>query len=361
MTYKTEKIGNILFIKQNEHVVEKLQIYPDPRHGKILTIEEVSDVSYQKILKLKPNEISHSIELSGEKKFNIDIISDYLRVESENGSTTINILITIKPLEWDKPIKLLEFIPMFTDAIKKIEKTSIQSVTELQDETGWYDIDINLLCPQDTPLEDTLNLACKELLVTYQNTLDSLVKLDKEDVIVKLFKFPNEYKTICSQYIIWFGEFLENYGINANVSIANTPTSTKLIIETQNSSKTVKDEINNLLNIYLHLPEFTISNNEEYLLSNNITYFINQLQFQVDSLKSQLQLKNATIELQQSTISNLKFHNNTVENEKIISRSIQEDEIPIFGDGVKLVEYKIGPLKISPRKLISKLKDITKT
>jgi hypothetical protein len=73
------------------------------------------------------------------------------------------------------------------------------------------------------------------------------------DSLVKLFEFPPEYANICSQYLMWFGEFLKNLGIEADVSTENKGGKTSLIISPAENGEML-EQIEQLFYCYIDLP-----------------------------------------------------------------------------------------------------------
>ena len=123
------------------------------------------------------------------------------------------------------------------------------------------------------------------------------LKEEKGNSLATYFSFPEDVKTPCEQYLLYFGEFLKDVGINASVQIKEE-TDRVLFSVTPRDSHEALDRIRQVLDLYLGLPTatFTTTDEKEYRLE------VQQLTANVMHLKSQLMLAQAMLEAKNATI-----------------------------------------------------------
>ncbi len=120
--------------------------------------------------------------------------------------------------------------------------------------------------------------------------------------LVMTFDIPEEIRTPCEQYLLYFGQFLRDLGVKADTSI--THLAGKTILTTRPVSKDdALDKIREALDAYLSLPSQHPDPNgdmpiEAYGLMANIQH----LQSQLNLSKAVVQAQDATIAAQQAAI-----------------------------------------------------------
>ena len=165
-----------------------------------------------------------------------------------------------------------------------------------------------------------------------------LTEESKGNIIKKVFDFPHEYVVPCTQYIIWFGEFLNNLGIDANVSTNQTGSQTQVIIS-PNDCPELLSEIEKLFYQYLSLPYAELLPPERNLSQSEMLSF-QSLKMQVQHLQTQIQMKDAIISSYQNTNKNLSDQHS----ELLLINSLKSDEKAEFFNGFLKVSriQKIG-------------------
>lgn len=165
-----------------------------------------------------------------------------------------------------------------------------------------------------------------------------LTEESKGNIIKKVFDFPHEYVVICSQYLIWFGEFLKSLDIDASVSTNQTGSQTQVIIS-PNDCPELLTEIEKLFYQYLSLPYAELLPPEPNLSQSEMLSF-QSLKMQVQHLQTQIQMKDAIISSYQNTNKNLSDQHS----ELLLMNSLKSDEKAEFLNGFLKVSriQKIG-------------------
>ncbi|WP_064435426.1 hypothetical protein [Pseudoalteromonas neustonica] len=157
-----------------------------------------------------------------------------------------------------------------------------------------------------------------------------LIEQSKDDVFIKIFEFPAEYKNICSQYLIWFGEFLQNLGIDANVSTNQRKNQTQLIVS-PNECPELLTEIEKLFYQYLSLPYAELLPPESNLTPQELHAY-QAVKMQVQHLQTQVQLKDYVIASYQATNTSLMNKISEKDSELLLINSLKdENKFEVFG------------------------------
>jgi hypothetical protein len=183
---------------------------------------------------------------------------------------------------------------------------------------------------------------------------DGLIHLDSkykeesfQSTFTKIFNFPPEYKNICSQYLMWFGEFLKNLGIEADVHTEPNNGQTALIISPKDNPELL-EEIEKLFYQYLALPY------AELLPASKQTpqeiYAYQSAMNQINNLTNQIQMKDSMLQLQQATNSALTEKLILQANQPLLLESLKDEKkYEIFG----------GLISIPAKQEFGKNKNIT--
>ena len=124
-----------------------------------------------------------------------------------------------------------------------------------------------------------------------------------EDVFVRLFDFPSEYQNIYAQYLMWFGEFLKNLGLDADAHTEPKSGKTALIVSPKNNQKLLV-EIEKLFYQYIQLPYVEILPPQREMSIQEQHSFM-AIRQQVQLLEMQIQAKDSLLLNDNATISSL--------------------------------------------------------
>lgn len=289
------------------------------------------------------------------------IISQTYPVDNTNYKVTIyldksKIIYSIDFIykEWRNPFTIRAFVNKFEDTLIGLD-FSFESEKELDDEACIFFLEKNIKKSENilTKVTNDLDEIKNIILLTEQY----LFKENSDNLIIKIFEFPEDYQYICSQYLLWFGELLSDIGIKADVSSESKKGKVILTIDSKNDYE-LKASIEKTLYMYLLLPysEYIPLETSDTNIEQQISYQL--LQSQVEDFKTRIELKNAIIEYK--SLSNEKLKNE-LEKEKekgklLLLESMKASKIQILGGALSIGEYKIGPLKINPKKILEILK-----
>ena len=188
--------------------------------------------------------------------------------------------------------------------------------------------------------------------------VEELLRSVQKDSLITFFSFPSPIKAACSQYLLYFIQFLEDLGIKADSQIKEDAGHV-LFSVTPKEGPAALGKIREALEIYLDLPrnpEFNAAAREFPDIA------ISQLTANVFFLKSQLALAQAMLETKNATIEALNFtvfQQHQLLTGPVLSERVQEskkDSEPIVGDTVHLTKYEGKFLKVDLPTILRRLK-----
>ncbi|HCH5142336.1 TPA: hypothetical protein NKY23_004498 [Vibrio parahaemolyticus] len=197
---------------------------------------------------------------------------------------------------------------------------SIGNLREFQEYIGGYalsigfysdieidnsDLTITLMSePNDEEFNTLLSCLGSDLskiegMTNYIN--ENYIGKSTDELFISKFNFPPDYKNLCVQYLIWFGDLLTNLNISAEVWSEPHEGGTNFIIS-HDKDPELLEKIKEVFYQYIQLPyaEFIPASNN---LSPKQLYLVTALETQVSNFKNQIQLKDASITYLEASVS----------------------------------------------------------
>lgn len=269
---------------------------------------------------------------------------DYLEIGKKSGEIHSNISITFNVSKWDQDIAPMKFLLAY-----KEEASNEFEINHCSDEIteGFFYIDLLIKIPESTTISEAVRTASEKL-----KKIHAKITTQNRNEISAHFNFPPQYKHIYSQYLIYFGQFLEDLGIEAKVSLESEEDGTTLRVAPNNKDHAL-NEISAILATYLELPNDTgkrlIHSSKDWRSESKLL----QLNSVIDHLNSQLKLQQAiskaqtaNIQLLEQYIRNYDNHKNTIEN-----------SLEPFS-GIKITKYKGSFFEIDIPRIAKRIKSI---
>ena len=269
---------------------------------------------------------------------------DWLQIFKKNNVLNIKIACTYTWSLWNSPIKMDKFLNHLSSLIKSIQDIEFKTTIDIWeiDSTIEGKFNINSTTRITDKIEEIAKLLCK----CHREAEQLLIKELAPNSLINIFQFPDEYKNICSQYLMFFGEFLNNIGVSANLAVETKNDHVILSVEPYDQNEALST-IYQALSTYLSLP---VANYKEAITptDGDLAHIkIQQLFAVVDHLKSQLRLQEALVSAKERHISSLTKMNTELSTINAIfldshkvSTSKLDNKISFLGDTVQLKEYK---------------------
>jgi hypothetical protein len=207
--------------------------------------------------------------------------------------------------EWNKPWSMSSFASEFEENIKKLNDKRFQYYQEDPDSmlngfgVTYYPLDGNSRIKTEVDYVFTL---IEELLAkTNKNLLES----SNAEAVLTYFQFPDELKTACKQYLVYFAQFMADLGIAVDTEIKEELHHTLFKVVPNNREESL-DKIREALSIYLNAPNDNTFHSQA-LDQKDIA--VRQWEANIFHLKSQLSLAGSIIQAKDATIQMLELSN----------------------------------------------------
>lgn len=198
---------------------------------------------------------------------------------------------------------------------------------------------------KETVIVDSI-LQCQSLVFQLvADAVNALLEEARQQSVIVLFDFPEEVKVICSQYLLYFVQFLKDVGIEATAELKEEAGRTLFSVTPKDKDEAL-DNIRDALDIYLRLPTAphvsptAVINSDVpvQLLAANIQH----LQTQLMMHSAIIQQKDALIDQQRELIGLLSNGKIIVEAVGKGNEGLEEDRESVIGDVIKVKPYDIG-------------------
>ncbi len=266
----------------------------------------------------------------------------------------IQIDFKIETEEWSKAWSILEFAQALNKNIQAYGQDGISYFQEDEDfvSNGFGVILLinDLTKTVGADIDRALSISHQLVDKTVKELLSSI----DENSLTTFFHFPQNIKTSCTQYLIYFAQFLADIGVEVNTEIQEEAYQTMFRIKPKHKSEAL-NIIQEALEIYLKAPsdpEF-----ETQIVSNN-DIAITQWQANIYHLKSQLALSQALAQAKDAQIEALQLYNyqyRQVVNINTTKSNVSNDEDIIKGV-VTLKKFDIRGLSINLPEILRRLK-----
>ena len=196
---------------------------------------------------------------------------------------------------WNKPYSIADLAFHIHQALNVTKGRywfQAQSEASLTEGFGLY-----VSFPIESQIEDVLANVIPDLkdVITY-----ALGILEAEDVntIATKFNFPTDVRPACEQYLLYFGQFLRDLGIEANTQLTEQASNVLFTVTPLNREQAL-DSIREALSCYLQMPS---SPEAMSALESSQDIAAMQLQSNIFHLKSQLHLASAVMQAKEAVI-----------------------------------------------------------
>lgn len=288
---------------------------------------------------------------------------DYVTLHNHD-TVKVSIVIPFYYKDWNKPWNLNHFLKEMEKEFNGRYVQTAQAEFEIGD--GSHP-DCNMVLTFVGIDNKTVESWIIESLMAIKEVFDStevICAFQDEDAPLKaVFSFPQHLEKACEQYLIYFGEFLTDLGIGADVKLREVGEKILFSVSPDDKEEALK-RVKSALAIYLKLPN--VYEESKLELAPDYDPIIQKHIANIEHLRSQLRLSDAVVRVQGLEITSLRkilmsSQNNTaiiIENSlDIVNTTGQvEKREEFFGGALKFVPWKKGPIEIDAGKIVSSLK-----
>lgn len=333
--FKTHENGNSDFV-HNLHIdgefIEHFKFTTDGYRNTIITLK-VKDIELsKKILLHTPSDFPESLDIF-EFRFKDEDIpfldeiffmtlssrigNEISSAKRKDTSIEFNLSFTFQFdfIEWNKKYNDTEYRLEFVRCIENIEVNGRKSslTTYNKSSSSILSINTTFTIAPNKSFESAINNWISELKNIHQKVENNLLSSKQDNSLMVAFDFPEEIKTPCEQYLIYFSQFLRDLGVSAASNISHEAGQVLFSVTPENPEEAL-DKIKCALDVYLRLPHSPISSDnsteiEILRLNSNIQHLNSQLSL----AKAEMKAKDAIIEAKDATILAYRY---TVESQK---------------------------------------------
>ena len=259
--------------------------------------------------------------------------------------------VVINHIEWAQPFKMRDFYKELSNQSKIL---GVNAEAKVDDGEGCDYIDFTMTlnhgCINEV-IDDFVKRASSLML----KVLNDMARSTSDSMFSRVFSFPEDYKFICCQYLMWFGEFLSGLGIQAEVSTKDEGGGYIVFSTAFENNEILMSKVESLFYEYICLPycDYLPSNDSSASVEEKLVR--NTLLAQVEHFKSQILLKDSIIEVKNIAIDMLKgdirsLEESNEEKKILIDGLSNSNEISILNGAVKFGDIKKFGITFSPKK-----------
>lgn len=248
---------------------------------------------------------------------------------------------------WDKGFAFDDFLSVFKGLLfNKYKHQDLGSILDIENV-----IAISLTFPYEPSPTIHQTEKFTEEINSIIKSAYLLLSTNNENSFISVFKFPESIKTPCQQYLMYFGQFLSDLGIEVETELKEQAHSTLFSVTPKNKNEAL-DKIKEVLEMYISIPN---SDNFSNINSSDIAFI--QVQANVMHLKSQIMFANAAIQMKDATIEFLKISNYQIQQQLLTNHtSKHEDEESVIKGIVNVKKYDGNWFSVNLPEILRKLK-----
>jgi hypothetical protein len=205
---------------------------------------------------------------------------------------------------WNKPYSILDLYHALKESLVDKNKNLKFSFYDPDEDNPANGFGIVMVANPESKIVENFNLGLKFLEELTLSTIESLKEKMDENIVTAYFNFPDSIKSSSKQYLIYFGQFLADLGIDADTEIREQAHKTLFTVHPKDKNQSLS-RIKEALEVFLNAPSMNVIVEDSDL--NNIAVVqlkssIINLQSNMMMVKSALQLKEAVLQAKDATI-----------------------------------------------------------
>lgn len=207
--------------------------------------------------------------------------------------------------EWDRPWSIARLAFTVGDVVKKL---AIAGLSSYRDDEDFVTNGFGIVCEiADTNVSvgTTIERWEPALANVMTRVSQELLHGSRQGALTEIFDFPEEVSVACQQYLIYFGQFLADVGIEATVQIDQQADHVFFSV-TPKDKHDALEVIRSMLDSYLKIPGDPHFGSDS---SGATDVAVFQLRANVAHLESQMNLAQAVLQAKNATIQAMELSN----------------------------------------------------
>ena len=225
-------------------------------------------------------------------------------VSEDEGPSTITLIFEFESELWAAPWSIHQY---FTEVMATIDECGYEGLQYSKPRQSFSE-DFELTCTVTNwrgNLQEELGYWAARLAPLMEDVQSRLRVKAGPNTLVNIFEFPPDVETACQQYLVYFGQFLADLGIDATVGLSREARRILFSVTPADPTQALQT-LRDALQAYLQLPH-DAELRQKLQASSDIAAM--QLNSNILHLQSQLQLHAALLEAKNQTIEALRVEN----------------------------------------------------
>ncbi|TCC98512.1 hypothetical protein [Pedobacter hiemivivus] len=258
---------------------------------------------------------------------------------------SVYIKIGLESEDWKRPFTINEF----AKALAAVLELKASDKTKYQQDDNFVSNGCGVVWSFDPGerLDGIYDDLVAEFTEILKATHYNLLKLDAHS-LWSYFRFPDKVKVACTQYLIYFAQFLADLGISAGVEVTGNHAGAVLFKVVPEDRETSLQLVKEALEAYLNAASEDFSDME----SGTRDIAVMQLQSNVMHLQSQLMLAKSSMQMKDATIETLQLSNYQYK-QILEQKDKEEDVIPGI---VTVGKFESNGISVNLGELLKRLK-----
>jgi len=233
--------------------------------------------------------------------------------------------------QWRYPFSIDDFGTALHRAVSHRKLRAIRLITRHPEMTGKFDLIINRRWRLSSTTGEYLRPWLEFAVGLVDEAICGLKADSNPAALSRIFSFSPDISAACQQYLLYFGQFLQDLGIAADTQTRHEANRVLFSVNPASGTQAI-GRIAALLNVYL-----AMSYAPRFPLAADADIAVVQLRANIQHLQSHLQLARGTIQAQDVTI-HLLSKISLEQNQTVNTRA--DDKEPLFGKAVSAVKYR---------------------
>lgn len=290
-----------------------------------------------------------------------ELIRRVVIIFRDHESHMLEFRFSFDPDHWAKPWSITQFAGALQYVVR--ERNTLGLTCFQNDKIISNDLGLRCEVASTAIIEEEINRWSEVVLSVCMESEGVIANRLRKDALVTFFAFPKEIRPACQQYLIYFTQFLEDFGIKATSEIQEQARGVLFTVIPDTGAEALQ-RVHDALDTYLRfpsIPEFAVEVNRYKDIA------VQQLAANVLHLKSQLALAHATLQLKDATIESLHL---SLQDRKLLNEPISEKAAPctdtesgsepLVGDLVSVTKYKGKGFEINLPAILRRVKRVLK-
>lgn len=320
--------------------------------------DAIENICLKQICDLPKGKVELTLECSLEQ---LDSVGDItIHKEDESHGCKISFRIRFDYENWKQLWSIVEYMEEFKQTVEAKATPLISfDVEDKEMPSAGFSVHFHVDSLKNI-IDEEIEQKGGILEELHEETVLSLRSKATSASIALAFDFPDEVRVPCEQYLLYFGQFLKDLGVEANTALTHEAGQV-LFTVTPDDKQQALDKIRIALDTYLHLPSSPVTDIQQseieiLRLSSQLQHFQSQLSL----ARAEIQMKEAAIQLQRTNIAQLSGEVIMDSMKNITPQAKSEEKEELIKDILAVSKFEKGGFQVNLAEVVRQLKRLFK-